>query len=237
MIHSVPMYSHIPGSASTPILCEDYNCYPDSDFPCAAVTSSCSGTRVRCSDGSCRPSSGMCPEHVCPLHLPYRCEDGRCVREETECVPSCENSFLCLLPLQLGERMARYVVRCCENASYQECCGYPQYARVCGDGEELCNDGVCRPVGYCVNGVNCPVEYPYRCSNEECVSDPSQCMTNPVCRDGWVDCGNGLCAPSYGDCKLLLVWNNICTDEAPVLCADGTCAVTMGLVSSVMSEE
>ena len=131
--------------------------------------------------------------------------------------------------------MARYVIRCCDDLSYVECCGYPQYSNTCGDGEELCNDGVCRPEGLCVNGVNCPVEYPYRCSNEECVSDPSQCMTNPVCRDGWVNCGNGLCAPSYGDCKMFLIWNDICTDEVPVLCADGTCAATMGMVSVVMN--
>lgn len=130
--------------------------------------------------------------------------------------------------------MARYVIRCCDNLSFVECCGYPQYSNVCDDDEELCNDGVCRPKGLCVNGVNCPVEYPYRCSNEECVSDPSQCMTNPVCRDGWVNCGNGLCAPSYGDCKMFLLWNDICTDEVPVLCADGTCAATMGMVSIVL---
>ena len=138
-------HSHPLGSADTPILCEDNNCYPNSDSPCEDITSSCSGTRVRCSDGSCRVSSSVCPEQTCPLHLPVRCEDGKCVSDESECAPSC--------------------------------------------------------------------------------------MANPVCRDGWVDCGNGLCAPSYGDCKLFLTRRNICEGDKPVMCADGTCASTLGMVS------
>ena len=224
-------HSHPLGSADTPILCEDNNCYPNSDSPCEDITSSCSGTRVRCSDGSCRVSSSVCPEQTCPLHLPVRCEDGKCVSDESECVPSCENSYLCRKPSRLGELYPEYEIKCCDNLSHEECCLYPQNADACSEQEERCQDGVCRTKGQCVNGVNCPKEYPYRCVNEECVRDPSQCMANPVCRDGWVDCGNGLCAPSYGDCKLFLTRRNICEGDKPVMCADGTCASTLGMVS------
>ena len=129
-------------------------------------------------------------------------------------------------------------MRCCDNQTIEECCGFPQTDVVCQDGTVRCNDGECRQESECVNGVNCPPDYPYRCNNQ-CVSDPLQCLKKPTCDDGWVRCGNGMCSPTYNECKLIGLRSDFCPFDKPILCADSSCAntleevITLSIVLSV----
>ena len=136
--------------------------------------------------------------------------------------------MLCRIPPALGTSKVIYETRCCDSLDYDTCCGYPQFTESCPIGQIRCGDGVCRAPEECVNGVNCPPEYPYRCAGNICVSDPLQCLDTPSCLNGWVRCENGQCAPSHGDCVMITTrHSDICTEDQPVLCADGICRRTL----------
>ena len=221
--------------ASTPILCDDGNCYPDEENVCENLdTKSCPRGRVRCWDNSCRVSLSLCPERYCSPSLPYMCQTGRCVTDPSICPVICEDATLCALPPQLGSDRFQYVVVCCNGLERDQCCGFPQTNEVCPEGEVRCPNGVCRREEECMNGYNCPKEYPYRCSNNKCVSDPMACMGLTSCGDGWVRCPAGTCAASYGDCRLLLTYyDGLCMQDKPIRCPDGNCAKTLLDVVSV----
>lgn len=215
-------------NATAPVLCEDLNCY-DSEEACEKVdTTNCPEGRVRCWDNTCRVSEDLCPTRGCPLHLPYMCDNGQCVADAASCPVTCESVMLCRIPPALGTSKVMYETRCCDSLDYDTCCGYPQFAESCPVGQTRCGDGVCRVQEECVNGVNCPPEYPYRCAGNICVSDPLQCLDTPSCLNGWVRCENGQCAPSYGDCVMITTrYSDLCTEDQPVLCADGICHQTL----------
>ena len=221
--------------SETPILCDDGECYPDSVDVCEHITvGDCPQGRIRCWDNTCRVSESLCPARSCPPSLPYMCQNGRCVSEESNCPAICEDTTLCLLPPQLGVDLPSYVVRCCDGLSRDECCGFPQTNEQCPSDQVRCGDGVCREPSHCVNGDNCPPDYPYRCGDNECVSDPVACMTKTECGDGWLRCPSGVCVPSYGDCKLPLNrYDGFCDSDLPVMCADGTCAKTLKEVRKI----
>lgn len=219
---------------STPILCDDGQCYPDSPEVCENTSiRDCPQGRIRCWDNSCRVAEALCPERTCPPTLPFMCQNGQCVETEEDCPAVCRDTVLCLLPPQLGEDQPSYNVKCCNGLSRDECCGFPQTAEVCPENTVRCGDGVCRAASDCVNGSSCPADYPYRCSNNECVEDPVKCITQTKCGDGWVKCPTGLCAPSYGDCKLPLTrYPTYCPEGLPVVCADKTCVRTLDEVGN-----
>lgn len=223
--YECPLELHCNSTA--PIRCQDNQCYPNSPTVCENIDySQCPLGKYRCWDNTCRISSDLCSQRTCPLYLPHMCADGKCVFSESECNASCENSMVCKLPIQLGENQQRYEIRCCGDLSLDDCCNYPQTDTVCTEGLVRCNDGECRPAEDCVNGVSCPPDYPYRCNNE-CVSDPLQCLEKPLCQDGWVRCANGFCSPTYGECKLSNIRTDFCPFDRPVLCADGSCVRTL----------
>lgn len=221
-------------NSTAPIRCEDNQCYPNSPTVCTNIdTSQCPLGRYRCWDNTCRISKDLCSERTCPLHLPFMCDDSRCVASQEDCTSSCENSVACKLPIQLGESQQQYEIRCCDDMTLEECCDYPQSDEACEEGEVRCDDGVCRAEEECVNGVSCPPDYPYRCNNE-CVSDPIQCLAKPVCDNGWVRCSNGMCSPSYSECKIMNMRTTFCPYDRPVLCADHSCATTLEEVGFII---
>ena len=221
-----PMGIHCNETA--PILCDDFHCYESVEACEEVETSECPVGRVRCWDNTCRISQDLCPAHSCPLHAPFMCDNGQCVTDRSLCSEACESVMLCRLPPSLGSAAIAYETRCCDTSDYNVCCGYPQFEEDCLEGETRCGDGVCRRAEDCVNGVNCPPEYPYRCAGNTCVSDPLQCQNSPLCRDGWIRCPNGRCAPSYGDCMVSFARSEgLCPSDQPVQCADGQCRRTL----------
>ena len=223
--YGCPLEMHC--NATAPIRCEDNQCYPYSSDVCENIdTTTCPLGRYRCWDNTCRISKEVCPKRTCPLYLPYTCDDGTCVMNLKDCSSSCENSVTCKLPLLPGDSTIQYEVRCCDSESLEECCDFPQIDTQCEEGLVRCYDGECREKEKCVNGMNCPFDLPYRCGNE-CVSDPIQCLEKPDCDNGWVRCKNGMCASSYGNCRNINIRIDYCPYDRPVLCADGSCVVTL----------
>ena len=214
---------------ATPVLCDDGQCYADEENVCERTSvSECPQGKIRCWDNTCRVAETLCPERTCTPALPYMCQNGQCVENEENCPAICRDSTLCLLPPRVGDSQPSYTTKCCNGLSRDECCGFPQTDEQCKEGMIRCGDGVCRKAEDCVNGNNCPMDYPYRCSNNQCVADPVECITLTECGDGWIRCPTGMCAPSYGDCILPLTrYLNQCPEEKPVICADKTCVRTL----------
>eukprot|EP01119_Soliformovum_irregulare_P014184 TRINITY_DN3868_c0_g1_i4.p1 TRINITY_DN3868_c0_g1~~TRINITY_DN3868_c0_g1_i4.p1 ORF type:complete len:851 (+),score=151.19 TRINITY_DN3868_c0_g1_i4:169-2553(+) len=152
------------------------------------------------------------PSGSCPLLIPYGCF-GSCFSAPNYCPnPSCppETPFMCSC------EMGMVCVSCPSSCAVV-------FPRSSSCNKALCWNSECRDV--CPPVPGCPMEFPRRCPNGECISAndtcddlSSQCPT-PICKDEEMLCADGMChvtCPSLNGCPL----------SHPLACPDGSCTNT-----------
>ncbi len=127
----------------------------------------CEENEVTCYDGTCRLKMEDCPIYPgCPTsELPFKCKDGSCVQNNTQC-PN-DNEIIC------EENMTLSVDGICrkEKIFYNGC---PN------DSPLLCSTGHCvKNLAECVGESSCPtIEAPFRCIDGSCVPLISDCKSS-----------------------------------------------------------
>ena len=243
----------------TPILCWDGRCLAErgeclSPDKCDAINpvrcpnglcsktaanckeeTDCPSEFTRCTDGSCRKKLADCPDEKCPVHLPFKCNNGLCMSDEKYCDK--DNACPFNLPIKCSDGSC--VVDESSCPAKPEC---PTGSKLCPDGSCLSNNVVCPAV------TGCPVDTPFRCANGECINIKKSSCSIPICDsstpikciDGtcvltinycpnerkisnseFVRCADGTQAPSYDECKPL-----VACAEGEVRCNDGTCRLS-----------
>ena len=235
--------------------CQKYN---ETNIYCPYGTTICK-TTGECIKNDELKKEGRCPSNPlnkngCPRENQIRCDNGRCMNSETECLlasrscPDDEKPFLC----PNGECISD-LNECAENKS-------------CSDGFTRCNNGRCIEdneqsfLNNCTNEIGCPFNNPYRCSNGECVSNQKKCnifnenngtkILNTICDsskpylcsdyscesdysfckftipcpENFVECYNGYCVQKKEDCEN---YKNYCPPSNPIRCPSGSCTTNI----------
>ena len=202
-------------------------------------------------DGKCPPITN---KNGCPKANQFRCDNGRCMNLESECIlasnacPDDDNPFLC----KNGECVSNLDL--CKDDDK------------CGEGFIRCPNGRCIEdkeesyMEYCTNEIGCPLNKPYRCSNGICVSsqrkcqiisedntnitlnticdsskpylcsdyscesDYSFCKLTVSCKEGQKKCFNGYCIENDEDCN---IYKNYCPQNNPIRCPSGSCTTNI----------
>lgn len=207
-----------------PILCADRVTCVISTSLCPS-TPECPAGQVRCENGVCRQSAKECPMPTpCPADRPVRCADGTCSAEDPI---TCSTSAVCPRDFVLTTDG-----RCISLA---------------GHGQALIS-----------SAGSCP-SYMVTCPDKTCAMSLHLCPSVPLCPTGLIRCHDGSCRPSIALCPghvaycpppRVLCPNKqcvlhaedcipgvICPSSRPVLCPQGTCAVSMRhCLQSTLSE-
>lgn len=197
----------------------------------------CSGSKVRCADGSCSSSKEKCPDNfLCFEPIPDKCSDGSCAAKG-----ACPARVTCLPGFVKCESGV------CRK-SLEEC---TEATTKCTLAQVRCPDGTCRDNMYmCPTGKWCPLEAAVLCPDGACVADVSLCKSNfcegKICPDGScarngmcgtvvtcpfpknIKCHDGSCVANTGECPV--------PRSCPVKrCPDGRCVVHMEQCSTPFS--
>ena len=223
---------------------------------CPKETKKCDST------GECLPDKdhddGKCGNPLnqigCPKDKPIRCDNGRCMKYEFECLlsnkacPEDDKPFLC------------------NNGKCVDDLNTCDDDQECEDGFIRCYNGRCvenNEVSYlekCTNEIGCPLIKPYRCSNGECVSSQRKCkiiskknnetILNTICDSSRPYlCGDYSCESDYSFCKLTMScpedyskcingycvkeesecddYQNYCPQSNPIKCPSGSCTTNI----------
>ena len=234
--------------------CQKYN---ETNLYCPYGTTICK-TTGECIKNDELKIEGRCPanplnKNGCPKENQTRCDNGRCMNSEAECLlasrscPDDEKPFLC----PNGECTSDL-----NKCTDKECPG--DYIR--------CNNGRCVEnneqsfLNDCTNEIGCPYNNPYRCSNGECVSNQKKCnifnenngtkILNTICDSSkpylcsdyscesdysfckftipcpknFVECYNGYCVQKQEDCEN---YKNYCPPSNPIRCPSGSCTTNI----------
>ena len=235
--------------------CQKYN---ETNLYCPYGTTICK-TTGECIKNEELKKEGRCPanplnKNGCPKEGQIRCDNGRCMNSESECLlassacPDDENPFLC----SNGECASNLTNCAVENK--------------CPDGFIRCNNGRCVEdneqsyLNNCTNEIGCPFNSPYRCSNGECVSNQKKCnifnenngtkILNTICDsskpylcsdyscesdysfckfaipcpENFFKCYNGYCVQKEEDCEK---FKNYCPPSNPIRCPSGSCTTNI----------
>lgn len=168
----------------------------------------------KCDDGSCEESENHCKKYIaCPEKM-YRCSDGSCVANITECKKS--------------ECRPKYKFTCPDDScadDYSNCKalnGCPVLTPFkCADGSCTAtpfslgnNEKNCKPI------VICPKYKPYLCADGECQGDRSLCRSQQACPLlKKIRCPDMKCVNQTSECSK----NLSCPITTPILCSNGLC--------------
>lgn len=182
----------------------------------------CTGSQVRCNDGSCASSAASCTSsfggnQVCPPQMPYRCPEGICAKGSSFC-PEIPGSSSC------GNGQVRCASGDCVEDQLQCPLITPCYDKV------RCADGTCRETASsCPLNNKCPSDARYRCQTGECAESSQSCSSPDTgCpADRSTRCDNGACVVSAALCDNSTAitssgcaagefqcWNNECVTSA-----------------------
>jgi len=194
----IPNYNAICSSHQCVLRCADRTCGIVSSREGANITASTTGNM--CTLKGTSDPTGAPLQNACPSSLPYRCNNGLCVKSSLECIE---------LP-KANTCPAERPVECANALCVQESSQCPPLYP-CAEGEMRCGDGSCRTaiagdVTECrAWGIinTCPAVSAldstprYRCPNGLCASGPSasDCIDLTTgCPGGYkVRCPNGAC--------------------------------------------
>ena len=235
--------------------CSKYN-DTSSYIYCPKYTIKCDGT------GECLPeeqyNETICKiplnQTGCPKDKPIRCDNGRCMHSESECIlankacPEDDKPFLCnngkcvddLNNCNNDEKcedgfIRCYNGRCVENNedSYLEKCtneiGCPLNKPYrCSNGECVSSQRKCEIIseknGQKILNTICDSSKPYLCSDYSCESDYSFCKLTIQCPEGYSKCINGYCVKDLDEC---IKYENYCPQNNPIKCPSGSCTTNI----------
>lgn len=204
--------------------------------------------QIRCANGRCVPRAELCDVGLimgngCPAATPFKCWNGECVAEVTDC-----KSLSGCPPDQPH--------RCPDGsctADPDSCGGDPSNGSSgenCPVGTTRCADGNCATDPKdCLTLMGCPVEKPIRCVDGTCKKYPATILrgrviasASPALLDeirsnmcspvkacpssAEVLCQDGSCAASASDCPAAPY--PCMTEDKPILCRDGKTCVAEG---------
>ena len=234
-------------------LCPDGSCILEAE-ECPKINGCYKDRPFKCADGTCiNPETTTCSPVLCPHTLPIKCPNGLCVRSQSDCTAN----------LKPDDRVD------CEEEGYIMCVDgrcvpssdLCRPAFECEPGYYKCSDGTCRvAISLCPKDVACPPSRPYRCSDQICAKDESNCVAGFTCQEGYKRCSDdGLCTIPGGGCPqskkrsgcaindLVRCSSGRCLDseelcksesiacpddENPILCSNGKCASSSNMCGS-----
>ena len=190
----------------------------------------------------------------CPKEKPIRCDNGRCMHSELECLlsnkacPEDEKPFLCnngkcvddLNNCNNDEKCEEGFIRCyngrCvennENSYLEKCtneigCPLSKPYR-CSNGECVSSQRKCEIISTKNNEQNlntiCDSSKPFLCSDYSCESDYSFCKLTMSCPTGNSKCINGYCVKNENECE---EFKNFCPQNNPIKCPSGSCTTNI----------
>lgn len=172
--------------------------------------------------------TGVCVRSIlaCPCLDGYKCADGSCVKNKTDCQTYCVNNTCGWTnPCADGEMLCSDRKTCVAKADVADKCP----GITCAADLYACDSGICvRDADSCPKTTLCPDERPLRCANSlTCVVDLKNCPIVPTCpADAPKLCQDRVtCSPVDGsacaDIDQELSDPAYCSDAAlPVRCAN-----------------
>jgi len=182
------------------------------------------------------------------------CPDGysKC-SADLKCVPDVNASILCsnVVPMNCPTEYPYY---CAQSGTCRLDAQYCPSQPGCPPEYSLCADQTCSKncSNFTDNSYNCPLTQPWKCEDQSCVFDPTQCPTRMTCNNpGYIICPDKTCAtselicrapetctgmylcpdqscrPSQNDCP-----KAITCSEGYALCEDQTCRASCNVVTS-----
>lgn len=167
--------------------------------------------------GECVKSSTSCPgkeenSNGCPTLKPFKCQDGRCMKNQIECSTV---NIACLVetPVLCPDGTCKSDTESCKGIK-----------DTCADGYERCPDGTCVEKSLirisCKNNKGCPLVAPLRCNNGDCVAENNSCATTISCSEfNPVLCADKSCVSDSKFCNVLYP----CPINNPFRCNNGYC--------------
>lgn len=196
-------------------------------------------TILKCPDGSCAEDIRECIYVKCDANLFY-CWDGKCVKNYSMCSTAtyCSSSY----PTKCPDGSC---VNSVNDCNFQISC--PPYSPY------KCATGECRrSAPECPTLITCPTTFSIKCPDQKCaklqdsctksielsICPPDQiycpdgscskskilCPTMSSCNPGEVRCWDSTCQKGVEDCPLLAENLQVCNDETPFHCPDGSCS-------------
>ena len=186
----------------------------------------CSGSKRKCSDGSCLPFSVKCPSASgCPTDFPIKCADGSCISKKDTCpIPVCPSSQpyrckngLCVTTISSCPSTVSEVNKSDLGINSNDT---DKALVVCADLTLAHFFDECKPLFDC-GGTNT-----YRCGDGSCRENDASCpMLNELspldtCPGGYTRCPNGVCSKEEDGCLL----ENGCYNTSEYKCiSNGLC--------------
>ena len=224
-------YSRCPDNK--PYLCDDKTC-ANSKEECEKNHRKCpSKNPVLCPNGNCGSGIYDCNESRCPSWQPYFCINGDCQNSPRECQKIhfdldlletvikniCKpDEYVCLdgtcresedqCPIYSGCVSNVAPFKCYDGgcATDRESCSDKNDKSLfyCPEGDQLCEDGICRKNCNLVEFYGCPNDHPLLCSNGRCVSQLIECVGESSCdsTEKPFRCIDGTCGSSLAECKI-----------------------------------
>lgn len=206
-----------------------------------STTVSCPDQATMCMDGSCRRTPSIwCRPLLCPVHVPYLCDNGACALEAARCplandcpynLPHrCASNGSCVSDKTTCPALvcANNTFLCADGSGCSADCGCtvgeagctaPQANGCKNPGEIRCHDGICKPSYYCTGrapAITTDIDItPGFAGSNMCP------MSRPF------RCSNGLCAISSTRCPVYPIPAVApCSKSTPFLCANGMCVMS-----------
>eukprot|EP00003_Mantamonas_plastica_P024952 TRINITY_DN477_c0_g1_i2.p1 TRINITY_DN477_c0_g1~~TRINITY_DN477_c0_g1_i2.p1 ORF type:complete len:1115 (-),score=216.79 TRINITY_DN477_c0_g1_i2:102-3446(-) len=187
---------------------------------------------IKCPDGTCKPSFGMCANNpICQSGL-LKCWDGQCVKSVADCplYRKCPN-ITCPDGACARDLSDCPTQRICDEAGKTFLCASDLSCRLnadacppavqCPNGERRCPTGLCSTNnGQCGTSISCPADLPFKCVDSSCAKTQDDCVRIECPKDKPYICPtDGSCAASLTSCQDL----PSCPMDKPILCPDQQC--------------
>lgn len=197
-------------------LCPDGSCIPETD-ECPGVNGCYKDRPFKCADGTCiNPETTTCSPVLCPHTAPFKCPNGFCVKSQADCTFS-------LKPDDRTDCEEEGFIMCVDGRCVpsSDLC---RPAFECESGYTKCPDGTCRvSILLCPHDVECPPTRPFRCPNQICAKDESNCLAGFKCQEGYTRCEeDGLCTIPGGGCPQSRKRSG-CSIPDQIRCSSGRC--------------
>ena len=181
--------------------------------------------QTRCDNGRCMNSELECilSNKACPDDdKPFLCNNGQCVSDLSECKDNeCEKGFTrCYNGRCVEDNEESYMQKCTNEIG----CPLNQPYR-CSNGECVSSERKCKIFSEIDNNKTlntiCDSSKPYLCRDYSCVSDYKFCKYSTSVPEGYFECFNGYHVKNKQECEK---YNDYCPQSIPIRCPSGSCS-------------